>query len=626
MGFIRTLRITAAVLLVLVLAAIARYFWVRSQEEVRVPVKSVEITPQITETKEKVEHFELKGEDENLHVKADRHYVGGDDRYHAEGEVEVIFFKKKDDRDVCLYGNQVVYDKDMNQFVSSGQARVEFKDLVIESILLEYDKKKENFRTEKGVRFSSQRLSGSAREMLYHRKKERLVLQGGVRLKIKKETETSSPLLATGRTLDYNEKSKKGILKGDAELTHGESHSSAEIIRFELYPDGEELKSLVLEQKARASLAGDEGEGRFFESQSSLFVESIKREIQGDEISMGFFPESMELQEVEVRGNSLIKFISSDGSFTQVQAESAKFSFDDEKELAEFQALKKARIVKQTEDPDEMRLIEGDSLTKKKDSDILRVRGRGPYEARMSSRGSDVYAEEMLVSLENSDLEVMGGVKVILSAKPGGRSIGIFSKEEPVLVQAREMRYSTEQKRFLFKSDIRVWQEMKVLRAEEIELLDETGKILCRGGVESTMPHTTKEGKEEKLKVSSEEMTYFPEENLVTYQEKSSLTVKEATLRSRLILVYLNEEDKGIERIVARDEVMIIHELGEARGEEAVFDPDEESLVLLGNPILEDKERGRTEGDKLTFYLTDGRILVENKDRERSITVIKRER
>ena len=46
----------------------------------------------------------------------------------------------------------------------------------------------------------------------------------------------------------------------------------------------------------------------------------------------------------------------------------------------------------------------------------------------------------------------------------------------------------------------------------------------------------------------------------------------------------------------------------------------------MGNPVLIDKDRGITRGDKLTFCLADDRILVENKARERSATVIKREK
>lgn len=627
MGFIKALRITVAVLLVLVLAVIVRHFLTRSSGGVRVPVQSDDITQKNIEKKEKVELVEYKMEDESLHVKADKHYMGEDRDYHAEGNVEIVFVKEREGKDVILYGNKVVYDKDMTRFVSSGQGRVKFKDLVVASVLLNYDNKREIFSTEKGVSFFSQRLRGSAQKMTYQMGQERLILQENVRLQILPRDESSPSLEVTGKKLDYSEKNKKGKIEGGVELFRGESRASAEIMKFEMYPDGEQIKSLILEKGAWASLAEGEGESRPLEKQSPLFDQSARREIEGKEITFKFFQDPSVLQEVEARGNSSFKFISSDESFTWVRAESGRFVFDREGELTEFQASKNARIVKQADDPDETRLIEGDVFTKKRDSDVLWVKGRGPYEARVSSRENDVFAEEIFISLDNNDLEAKGGVKVILEAKEGGgKPIGIFSEEQPVFIQARGMRYFAEHKRFLFNENVKAWQEEKVLRTDEIELFEETGQILCRGGVESTMLHTTKEGEEEKLKISSEKMTYFPEENLVLYQNKSSLTVKDVTLQAQSISVYMGEEDKGIQKIVARKKVVIVQELGEAYGEEAVYDPENESLVLLGNPVLIDKDGGRTEGHKLTFHMADDRILVENKDRERSVTVIKRER
>jgi len=106
----------------------------------------------------------------------------------------------------------------------------------------------------------------------------------------------------------------------------------------------------------------------------------------------------------------------------------------------------------------------------------------------------------------------------------------------------------------------------------------------------------------------------------------STLAVQDAILRAQSISVYLGEEDKSIQKIVGKKKVVITQNMGEAFGEEAIYDPEKESLVLLGNPVFIDKDKGRTEGDKLTFYMADGRILVENQERERSLTVIKRER
>jgi len=628
MSFVKTMRITVAVSLGLVLILIVGYFLIRLQREDRVPVKTDEVTQQKIEKREKPDHSEFNGNEKILNVKADEQFMGEDNNYHAEGNVEIIFFKERDGQDIFLYGGRVIYDKDMTWFESTNQAKAKFKDLVVESILLNFDNKNEICKTDKGVRFTSRRLTGSAQNMDYLMDKKKLRLEGEVRLQIEPKNKDSSLLNVIGKRLDYDEISQKGKIEGDVQLLYGESRASADIMEFELYPEGEQIKTVILKKNAWASLIGDGGEEESHPSQgqSLLFSRSERREIEGKEIRLRFFQEISGLQEVEAIGNSSVKFISSSGEFTQVQAETSQFTFDKEGELTEFQALKNARIVKQAEDPDETRRIEGDSLIKMRDSDLLRVKGRGRYDARISSQGSDIFAGEMTISLDTNDLEVEDGVKVILKSKPGeDRPIGIFSKDLPVFVQAKEMRYFAEQKRFIFSEGTRAWQEKKVLQSEKIELFDETGKILCAGGVKSMMPHTTKEGKEEKLKISSEKMAYSPEENLVVYEEKSSLAVRDAILRAQSITVYLGEGDEGIQKIVGRKKVVVTQNQGEAFGEEAIFDPEKESLVLLGNPVFIDKNRGKTEGDKLTFYMADGRILVENEERERSKTEIKRE-
>ncbi len=627
MSFVKIMRITVGVLFVAVLVMIVRYFVVRSQEETHVPAKSDEIAQKKVEKREKPEHFEFKGGERSLHVKADKQYIAEDDNYHAEGSVEIIFFKEREGQDILLSGGKVIYDKDMTRFTSSDQAKARFKDLLVESDILDYDNEEENFWTEDGVRISSRRLTGSAQKMDYRMRQERVTLQGDVRLQVKSKNETSPTLKVTGGMLDYNEHSKQGKMEGDVQLFYGESRAEAEIMKFELFPDGEQLKTLILENNAWALLIKEDKENKTSPDQSLLFVQSVKREIEGEEIRMQFFQENSELQEVEARGKSSFKFISSSGDFTHVLAESGKFVFGNEGELEDFQAFKNAKIVKQAENLDESRLIEGDSFSKTKNSDALHIKGKGPYEAKMSSSGNNVYAEEMIVFLDSSNFEVRRGVKVIMKSKAGEkRPVGIFSEDQPVFIQAREMRYFAEQKRFLFNRDVKAWQQKKVLSADEMEIFEQTGQILCSGRVNSTLPHTTQEGKEEKIKISSQKMKYLPEKNLVVYQEEGSLTASDAHLQARFISVYLEEESKNIGKIVARERVIILQSMGEARGEEAVYNPEEESLELLGNPVFIDKEKGRTEGHKLTFYMADGRILVENKDRERSVTVIKRER
>jgi lipopolysaccharide export system protein LptA len=94
-------------------------------------------------------------------------------------------------------------------------------------------------------------------------------------------------------------------------------------------------------------------------------------------------------------------------------------------------------------------------------------------------------------------------------------------------------------------------------------------------------------------------------------------------LTSADLSIRLKAEGNEMERILAKGTVVILQKTKEGRGEEANYDLKTDTVVLTGSPVLVDKEKGNTEGDKLTFYLGDGRILIENKERGRSATVIK---
>jgi lipopolysaccharide export system protein LptA len=121
-------------------------------------------------------------------------------------------------------------------------------------------------------------------------------------------------------------------------------------------------------------------------------------------------------------------------------------------------------------------------------------------------------------------------------------------------------------------------------------------------------------------------MRYTPENHQLVYKEACTLNVKNYTMSSKTMAVSLKKEDGKMKMIDALANVVITQESKEGRGGEAHYSPDQGMIILTGTPQLTDKNKGTSRGDKLTFYLSDGRILVENKERERSETVIKREK
>lgn len=606
----KAIRFSIIAFFLTVLAVILENFMTQSRRQPEIPVKSEELTQQKIEKREKVEYLEVKRDEGNLWLRADKHSVGEDDRYHLEGNVEVIFPKRRGGKDILLYGDEVIYDKEGNHLFIPGKARIKHKDLEVESVSLHYEKEKELFRSDEGISFSSDRASGYARRVTYSLKEEKIVLEEKIHLEMKQNQESSFPLVVEASRFEYSRKTKSGTVEGGVRLFHGKSEAYADFLSFELSSDEEQIRTLFLKGNAKASLIEEEAvDGR--------------REIEAEEITLNAFPDVPEIHEIIAKEDCTYRFFSSSDGFTEVYSESMKFVLNRDGELEEFHAVKNTRMVNQEESSEEQQILSGEEMLLEGKANILHVKGKGKFGVKVKSSLSEIIAKEVDVSLNDNNLEARGGVKVVLKAQDKEDSVGFFSKKQPVFITARVMRFSEEEKRFFFMENIKIWQEDNVLRAGEIMLNAETRKILCIQGVKATVPYKPKDKEEERVEISSDIMIFRPEENLVSYRENASLKVKDIKLGARSISVYLKEKEGEMMKIVAQENVVIEQNLREGRGEEASYDVDEEIIVLSGNPVLIEKDKGITRGDKLTFYIADGRIAIENKDRERSETVIK---
>ncbi|MEE9390200.1 MAG: LPS export ABC transporter periplasmic protein LptC, partial [Candidatus Aminicenantaceae bacterium] len=176
------IRLLLAAFFLIVLAVILENFVTRSRRQTDIPMKPEEITQQKIEKREKVEYLEVEGEEGKIRFRADKHYLAEDDRYHLEGSVEVVFVKRREGKDILLFGDEVIYDKEGNHFLASGKVRIEHKDLVVESVSLHYEKEKELFRCDESISFSSDRASGNAQRMTYSLKQEKIVLEEKIHL------------------------------------------------------------------------------------------------------------------------------------------------------------------------------------------------------------------------------------------------------------------------------------------------------------------------------------------------------------------------------------------------------------------------------------------------------------
>jgi lipopolysaccharide transport protein LptA len=618
-------RFVSAALLIVVLVAIAVSFVTRSKRQLRIPQVSKKIEEQKIDKKEKAELIEFEGEKAKFLGKADRHYIGEDGFYHMEGNVEITFFDRSEGEDILLRGQEIIHDQQWTHFWLKGQATIEFKDLTIESSLLEYDAQKRIFWSDIGIRFFSQTISGSAQECRYVLKGKKVILHRDVHLEFRPSQEMVHPLVIETRIFEYFVGKGQGKAEGGVEIVHGKSHSTADLIEFELSASREQIKSLVMKEKVKITLQEEFPETNLLSDQDALPLYGETCEITAEEISIRGFVDLPQIQRLEASGGGSFKFISPTGSFTHLVGEELEFVLNQNGKLRELSARGQAGITDDDKERGYPRYIEGHALSLQGDAKVLNVEGKNALKARIRSQDWEISAQHISLFLKTNNIEAKENIEVVLYPnKPSDRAIGFFSKENHVFTIADEMRYFEKQKRFVFSGEVKLWQTVKMVTTRVLRLDVERGTIRARGGIKSILPYQpTGKQEEEKLSIDAEEMNFDPEKNLILYKNKVALKVKNVKMSAQTLLIALDKEGGRIKTISAQEDVAILQGNYEGRGKEARYDLENEVLTVVGNPVLIDKDKGKIEGSKLTFYMADDRIVIENEDSERSETVIK---
>ncbi|MDH4217406.1 MAG: hypothetical protein OEY18_01495 [Candidatus Aminicenantes bacterium] len=612
-------------LLLVVLAAIVISFVTRSKKQVKVPQISKEIEERKIDKKEKTELIEFEGEKVNFLGKADRHYIGEDSLYHLEGNVEITFFDRTEGEDILLRGEEIIHDQQWTHFWLKGRATIEFKDLTIESSILEYDAEKAIFWSDEGVQFSSRTLNGAAQKSRYILEERKVVLDRDVHLELKLSQEMGQPLEIDTEHFEYFVGKGQGQAEGSVELTHGESRASAGIIKFALSASREQIKTLFLKEEVKISLQDEFRETEPFSDQEAFALYGNRCEIKAEEIFIKGFINLPQIQRLEASGGCSFRFLSDSGSFTQIEGEQLEFVLSQIGRLKELSVREDVRIAEEDKGKGHQRFVDGHTLQIQGDINILNVEGKDTQKARIRSRDSEIAAQHIRLFLKNNNLEAKEDTRVVIyPRKTSQQAIGFFSKETHVFITADDMRYSEENKRFVFSGKVKLWQTKETVTAQELHMDVDRGSVSAHGGIQSVLPYRPKgKQEEEKISIKAGGMEYDAEKNLIHYLDKVELKTESIILKAQTLLIALEQEGGEMASIVAQKDVVVLQGRYEGRGEEARFDLKDEVITVVGNPILIDEDKGKTEGSKLTFYMADGRIVIENKDRERSETVIK---
>ena len=610
----KTARTIIVVALAGVCIVIAGFFLSRWRGQPRIEATDRKIPPQKIESQEKVRHFVYRGEKGwiDLKLEADKNFVGADGLFHLQGNVEIVHYGINERPPITIKAKEVAYDKDFLRIEFNGDVRVRYRDTDIKTSQLEYVKADEVITTDKGVEFESRKGKGSALRMSYWINQEKLLFQGKVVLDAKTTANKAETVHIEGDSLEYNRQSRRGTVKDNVSLLMGRSRASAGRLGFDLTGTEERFRSVLLEENVTASVVhvGSSGE----------------RSIEAGSLLLKTYRDTDQVRTLEAKNDCRAVVPLASGVPAEIAAPELKASFDKEGRLKTLTAKGSVQVVERATGDSGERTISGDSLAVngKKETMIFSSDGKKNV-SRMASPQAELAAKTISLGLGSGDMQAEGDVKAILQPGSGGKvPTGLFAGREPVFVTAGSMRYIKGAKRSIYEGGARFWQDKQTVQADTVQVLEGTGSLGGRGKVKSQFWHKPKDDKtEEKVEVSGDVMEFRPEERRVYFQKTCLLKAREAVLEAETIIMDLAEASADMKTIVAKGSVKIRQSAWEGQGGRAEFAVSEETIVLLENPVLIDKDKGETRGDKLTFHLADGRILIENRRRDRSVTVIK---
>ncbi|GEM_PF-1161270 len=611
------LRGIALTLFLLVLAAVIYYLWFAGGRKTlfKPPEASA---PTLKPDRAKIEEqigvrfIEFRGNMGRIEVRADRHTTLNEGQSRLEGKVEIHDFGRRPGLEAWINCETAVYDSEWSKVVLSGEVKLKRQGVELSAAKVTYLRGEESFEAEGTVEIRFKRLNSVAEKVHYSLKDEIVFLDQKVELKIASNKVGVPAYELQSDSLVYNRGLRKGRLEGRVRFSHGRNAGSAAWAEFLFSEDEQYLRQVELG-------GGVKGEGKGDSWNSSLTASSLK---------IKPFLDSFQVHALEAAGACELRLIQQKEE-TTVAAEKLAIVFDRQGKLREVRGEEKVVWKRKNQETTEEQEMRAEKLDFYAARNHLHVSSPPGKRAVLVAGGASVMAEEMTLNVASQGLEALR--EVMATINPEGKSpregIGVFSSDKPFFSRSQALLYALKQGWLTWEGEARLWQEDVSLQATRIVLNQESRELEASNQVKMVIVRKIKEGQPglKAAQVRASQLKYFPAEFKLDFTGGCELQSADLQVWSQRVMVFLKKESAEVDQLQAQGEVKLKKGQTQAAADRGIYDWAKEIFILEGKPVLEDPLEGKVSGDKLTFNLADGRIVVENQGRERSLSVIKKE-
>ena len=254
-------------------------------------------------------------------------------------------------------------------------------------------------------------------------------------------------------------------------------------------------------------------------------------EIGADRIAVNFASDPFGLGSIQTTGRSSLALRSAVDRTETVLAPTALLSFDRVNGLWTWSASGGIRA-EITEAGRLSRTLEGEEAVFDA-ARILRVSSRSGRPAVADSAEARIEAPSISVATATGGILATGGVAGVLKRGEGRRAVGFFSPGDDVTFSSERIDLRPEASTSFFFGHVLVRQGADVLRAEEIELGGDTGRMSGGGGVAVTLAEAAPgEALARTIEIGGQDMVYRPDVRTLTLSSKAYVQLPEAGLEA----------------------------------------------------------------------------------------------
>ena len=278
------------------------------------------------------------------------------------------------------------------------------------------------------------------------------------------------------------------------------------------------------------------------------------------------------------------------------------------------------------------RMATADRATYNQSSDTMLLSGNVRYKDAAS--GSSLTSDELALNRGTGETVASGHVKSTYAEEKSRSTGSMLSPTQAVHVTAVQMVARSSNGAASFSGGSRLWQGGNIIQAPVIEFdrkqrtLDAQGQ--GNGRVSTVFVQADKNGKQVPVEVTADHLHYDDAVRKAVFDGSIVLRSADSTLRAGHAVISLRasqarptaqkESASGapseVQSIDATGNILLQQPGRKAVGNRLIYTSEEQKFVLTGTPAappsIFDAEHGQVTGVSLTFFNTDGRVLVDS--------------